>query len=94
MDRSKDTVRESGFYSGSRWIKVRNFVRERDKMTCQECGSFSEKRYEVDHIVELSWKNVDDWNISYNPDNCRLLCHTCHKRKTRKDKQGKGKSLW
>lgn len=94
MDRTKETIRESGFYSSSKWIKVRNYVRQRDKNTCQMCGSFTASRYEVDHKQELNWSNVDDWDIAYNPDNCWLLCRDCHKKKTRKDKQGKGKSLW
>lgn len=86
-----ETVRESGFYNTKEWIKVRNFVRERDKNTCRICGSYNAKRYEVDHIIELTWDNINDPNIALNPENCQLLCFSCHKRKTRHDKQGKGK---
>lgn len=83
-----DTIRESGFYSSNKWKKVRDFVKKRDKMVCQRCGSWSEERYEVDHITELTWDNVDDWNVAYNPDNLQLLCHNCHTKKTREDKRG------
>ena len=87
MNYNAETIRDSGFYSGSKWIKTRDDIRKRDKMTCKKCHSFSEKYYEVDHIIELTWDNVDDWNIAYNPDNLQLLCHACHNRKTRKDKR-------
>lgn len=81
-----EDIRDSGFYSSSKWIKTRDNIRERDKFTCQKCGSFTAKRYEVDHIIELTWDNVDDWNIAYNPDNLQLLCHDCHGRKTKQYK--------
>ena len=87
MNYNAETIRDSGFYSSSKWIKVRDDIRKRDKMTCQKCHSFTEKYYEVDHIIELTWDNVHDWNIAYNPDNLQLLCHACHNRKTRKDKR-------
>lgn len=84
-----ETVRESGFYSDSKWIKTRDMIRKRDKMTCVKCGDFTADRYEVDHIIELTWDNVDDWNIAYNPENLQLLCWKCHKAKTREDKRDK-----
>lgn len=89
-----DTVRESGFYNGKDWIKVRDFVRKRDEMTCRICGSYNAERYEVDHIIELTWENVDNPDIALNPENCQLLCFRCHKNKTRADKQGKGKLFY
>ena len=49
-----EDIRDSGFYSGSKWIKTRDDIRQRDKFTCQKCGSFTAKRYEVDHIIELT----------------------------------------
>ena len=91
MNYNAPTISESGFYNDKKWIAVRNFVRKRDEMTCRICGSYNENRYEVDHIIELTWENVDDPNIALNPENCQLLCFKCHKEKTRRDKQGKGK---
>lgn len=87
MNYNAEKIRDSGFYSSKKWLNTRDNIRKRDKMTCRKCGSFSEKKYEVDHIIELTWDNIDDWNISYNPDNLQLLCHNCHTRKTRKDKR-------
>lgn len=86
-----ETVRESGFYSGKDWIEVRDFVRKRDKGKCRICGAVGAERYEVDHIIELNWGNVQDPDIALNPENCQLLCHDCHTKKTRRDKQGKGR---
>lgn len=82
-----DSVRTSGFYSDKKWLKVRDFIRKRDGMTCQNCGDFTAKKYEVDHKTELNMENVRDWNIAYNPENLWLLCFDCHKRKTARDKQ-------
>lgn len=87
MNYKSETIRDSGFYSDPKWLKVRDSIRKRDKMTCQICGDFTAKYYEVDHIIELNWGNVKDWAIAYNPDNLQLLCHACHNRKTRKYKR-------
>lgn len=87
MNYNAEKIRDSGFYSSKKWLNTRDSIRKRDKMTCRKCGSFSETKYEVDHIIELTWDNIDNWDISYNPDNLQLLCHNCHTRKTRKDKR-------
>jgi 5-methylcytosine-specific restriction endonuclease McrA len=87
MNWNAKTIRESGFYSDSKWLKMRDEIRTRDKMTCQRCGTFSADRYEVDHIIELNWDNIHDWNITWNPENLQLLCHDCHTKKTREDKK-------
>ncbi|MQW21990.1 MULTISPECIES: HNH endonuclease [unclassified Lactococcus] len=93
MNRNAETVRESGFYSSKKWLSLRNAIRERDMMTCQKCGDYQAERYEVDHITELNWQNVDDWEVAYNPDNLQLLCHECHVRKTREYRKN-GKRLF
>ncbi|KOZ97981.1 HNH endonuclease, partial [Staphylococcus aureus] len=82
MKYNVDTVRESGWYNKKEWLAVRDYVRQRDKMTCVRCGAFGAKKYEVDHIVELTWENLDDWKIALNPDNLQLLCKSCHNKKT------------
>ena len=86
IDLQADSVRTSGFYSDKRWIELRDYIRKRDKMTCQLCGDFTAKKYEVDHIEELNMNNVMDFYISLNPDNLQLLCFDCHRRKTARDK--------
>lgn len=89
-----ETIRESGFYSEPKWLKVRDFVRFRDDMTCAICGKFIDEKPEVDHIIPLTWENVRDWNIAYNPDNLQLLHHDCHVRKTRRDKKVKNRLFY
>ena len=82
MKYNVDTVRESGWYNKKEWLAVRDYVRQRDKMTCVRCGAFGAKKYEVDHIIELTWENLDVWEIALNPDNLQLLCKSCHNKKT------------
>ena len=65
--------------------------------TCAECqGEFTNKEVEVDHIQPVVDPKVGfvDWDtyISrlFSPkDNYQLLCHTCHKAKTNKEKKAK-----
>ena len=40
MKYNVDTVRESGWYNKKEWLAVRDYVRQRDKMTCVRCGAF------------------------------------------------------
>lgn len=75
-------MRGTGFYSNKRWIEVRDFIKRRDKMTCQSCGETITGRYIVDHIKEVNETNVHDWDIAYNPENLQLLCQSCHNAKT------------
>lgn len=94
MNYNAETIRESGFYSETKWLETRDFIRKRDKMTCQICGTWAAEKYEVDHKKELTWENVSDWNIAYNPDNLWLLCFDCHKKKTREDKKFNNRTFY
>lgn len=89
-----ETIRESGFYSEKRWIEVRDFVRDRDDMICAICGETIYEKPEVDHIIPLTWENVTNWDIAYNPDNLQLLHHDCHTRKTRRDKKTRNRLFY
>ncbi|MCL2867447.1 MAG: HNH endonuclease [Clostridia bacterium] len=42
---------------------------------CQTCGRPAE---EVHHKVSLTAENINDSNISLNPDNLVSLCRDCH----------------
>lgn len=70
------------FYNSKAWKETRQLIIERDRGRCQECGRAAN---EVDHIEELTKDNIDDTNITLNPDNLRLLCHECHTRKTKQE---------
>lgn len=47
---------------------------------CCECGKPILKKYDliVHHKKELSEDNVNDYNVSLNPDNCVCICFQCH----------------
>jgi 5-methylcytosine-specific restriction protein A len=82
MTVEKNGVRDTGFYSSKKWLKVRDFIKMRDNMICQSCGEFVTGKYIVDHKKQLTLENVTDWEIAYNPDNLQLLCLECHNSKT------------
>lgn len=63
------------FYSSKLWEDTRDYIRKRDRYICQRCGALGE---EVHHKVHLSPENINDLNITINPDNLILLCHSCH----------------
>lgn len=88
-----DGVRSTNFYQTPRWLKVRDEIKIRDKMTCRSCGRPIIGRYVVDHIKPVTLENMYDWDISLNPENLQLLCLECHNEKTFR-KTTKAESLW
>lgn len=82
VDAEKAGVRGTGFYEDKKWLKVRDSIRIRDKMTCKSCSQPILGRSIVDHIEPLTLANMHNWDIAYNPDNLQLLCITCHNYKT------------
>ena len=67
------------FYNSPQWQAVRREVLRRDHYTCAHCYGRAE---EVHHIIELTPDNINDMNISLNPDNLISLCHDCHSKIT------------
>ncbi|MDB8986952.1 HNH endonuclease signature motif containing protein [Parabacteroides merdae] len=68
------------FYSTDEWKDFRkNIITERGNK-CTECGKdiLIDKQLHVHHIKELTQENVNDYMISMNPDNVRVVCHECH----------------
>ena len=59
------------------WLKKRREILDRDGK-CLECGST--ERLEVDHRVP-----VYEGGAELDSENLRVLCHECHKNKTRKE---------
>ena len=46
---------------------------------CAKCGEIFEiDELRAHHIIELTLDNIDDVNITLNPDNIEVLCHNCH----------------
>jgi 5-methylcytosine-specific restriction enzyme A len=68
------------FYQSKQWRGVRAIVLNRDQYTCRNCYR---RASEVHHIIGLTPDNIDDINISLNPDNLMCLCHDCHDRITK-----------
>lgn len=49
---------------------------------CAECGEiFDIDELRPHHIIELTLDNIDDVNITLNPDNIEVLCHNCHNKR-------------
>lgn len=68
------------FYSTDEWKDFRkNIITERGNK-CTECDKdiLIDKQLHVHHIKELTQENVNDYMISMNPDNVRVVCHECH----------------
>ena len=69
------------FYNSSRWKNVRKLVLRRDQYSCKDCGG---RATEVHHVISLTEKNIDDWDVALNPDNLQSLCYDCHSKVTHK----------
>lgn len=68
------------FYRSKEWKKVRKYVYERDRGLCQDCLKHNKLTIgeEVHHIEYLTPYNINDPNITINPNNLVLLCKDCH----------------
>lgn len=71
------------FYGSQQWKRVREHVRMRDKYLCQDClmNGLYRPMDEVHHIQPLTPENINDPEISLNPDNLVSLCHDCHEKR-------------
>lgn len=68
------------FYDSALWRRTRKQVLRQSGYTCHDCGG---RATEVHHIIELTPSNIDDWDISINPNNLQPLCWDCHNKTTR-----------
>ena len=67
------------FYNSKLWRDCRAQVLRRDLYTCAYCPKRADA---VHHIIELTPQNINDCNISLNPDNLMSICHDCHSKIT------------
>lgn len=73
------------FYKSKRWLTCRaTYIGDRrliDGGMCEICR----KRigHHVDHIIEIDIVNINNPDITLNPDNLQYLCVPCHNRKTK-----------
>lgn len=75
------------FYRSDRWLRfLANLKDQRTDasgiITCAYCGEPIVRKYDCigHHKTELTEENVDDVNISLNPDNVELIHFRCHNR--------------
>lgn len=68
------------FYNSNAWHKCRNeYINQRmlaDGGMCEECHSAH--GYIVHHIVHLNELNINDPDVTLNPDNLEYVCKECH----------------
>lgn len=70
-------------YRDPQWEPARQACISKALGLCEECKHKGKVKAgkEVDHIIELTEGNKNDWNIAYNPENLQYLCSDCHNHK-------------
>jgi hypothetical protein len=73
------------FYQSKDWRKLLDVLKSErldddGHVVCEYCGKPIVKKYDIigHHKVYLTDDNVNDFNISLNPDNIMLVHHRCH----------------
>lgn len=73
------------FYRSKEWEDLRRFViasrlNDCGETICEHCGKPIYKAYDIilHHITHLTIDNVNDYDISLNPDNLMIVHHNCH----------------
>lgn len=68
------------FYHGKEWQGVRNLVMDRAHGLCERCLERGElvPADVVHHTIPLTPENMNDPDISLNPERLMALCHDCH----------------
>lgn len=75
----------NNFYKSKEWIVFRQNiigkrVNHRSELICEHCGRQIIRKYDciLHHKEELTEANVNDVNISLNPDNIMMIHFDCH----------------
>lgn len=74
----------SSFYTSKEWLDLRQtIIAERlvnNETICEHCGKPIYKAYDIilHHKQELTVDNVNDCNVSLNPENIMIVHHRCH----------------
>ena len=75
----------STFYRTKEWRKLLDVIKndrvnEDGQIICEHCGKPIVKAYDIigHHKKELTEENVNDAEVSLNPDNVALVHHRCH----------------
>lgn len=77
----------ANFYKSDEWFNFTRVLKlertnENGDLICEYCGEPIVKAYDCigHHTIELDDSNVNDAEISLNPDNVQLVHHKCHNR--------------
>lgn len=75
------------FYRSSEWRKLLSVLKnerqnEEGQIICEYCNKPIVKAYDMigHHKIELTEENVNDFNVSLNPENIAFVHHACHNR--------------
>lgn len=78
-------MRLNTFYQSKQWIDLvtqlkLERVSDDGVLYCEHCGKPIVKAYDCigHHKIELNDANVNDFNVSLNPNNIMLIHHKCH----------------
>lgn len=68
------------FYNSKEWRNLRLLLIAERGNKCQQCGNIIPRAIDIigHHKTELTPENMQDNNISLNPDNILLVCKHCH----------------
>lgn len=75
----------SNFYQSDLWVNFLKVIKDertnaKGILLCEHCGKPIVKKYDCigHHIKELTDANVNDFDVSLNPENVMLIHHRCH----------------
>lgn len=76
----------SNFYKSDQWerlvaiLKLERIDKKDGILYCEHCGKPLIHKYDIigHHVIELTEENVNDFNISLNPKNIKLIHFKCH----------------
>lgn len=67
------------FYCRKDYLGLAQACKIKSGGVCAKCGGvFDISELRPHHKVELTLDNIDDVNVTLNPDNIEALCHDCH----------------
>ena len=73
------------FYKSPEWFKLMQIIKTerlnpQGELICEHCGKPIVRAYDCigHHVIALTEDNVNDYDISLNPENIMLLHHRCH----------------
>jgi len=72
------------FYCSKEWLEFRDVLIAKRHNICEDCGKLitTSKDIQVHHDkVELTLENVNDFNISLNENNVKVLCNEDHNKR-------------